>query len=195
MSEEKFYENEKVVKVDLGGDNVILLHFENFDTDIDVDQLTYIDPTNIWAELITLPRLMNKIGLLRAEVDDFYEDAKQQLRIAEAEKSEYHRSRLAIRTGEKIKYPTVSEVENAVTVDPVFINLHKRLRRKKKEAAYLDSLYWAVKEKAGKLDKLSESMNLTPQDLDKMVVEGSINKILIKKTKKLIPDLKNKPLY
>ena len=49
---------------------------------------------------------------------------------------------------------------------------------------YINSIFWAVKDKSEKLNKLSLSIH--PNDLPDSIIEGKVNDIMIKGTKKLI---------
>jgi len=177
-------ENENVLTVDLGGDKIFRLHFQDFDTDVDVEALTQIDYNNVHAELITISSLLNKIGIWKAQVENVYSDAKLDRDIYEAKQAEYYRKTLKRTEKDKIKWPTVKEVENAVTLDEVVQNRRKRVIRMRKEADYIDSLYWAIKDKAKRLDLISNKMNLTPEDFNRELVSDKINGILIKAHKK-----------
>lgn len=175
---------ENVITVDFGGDKIFKLHFQEFDTDIDIDSLTQIDYNNIYAELITISSLLNRIGIWKAEADNAYALAKLDTDIYEAKQSEYYRKSLKRTERDKVKWPTKDEVANAVTLDESVQNRRKRVLRLKKESEYIDATYWAVKDKAKKLDKISEKMQLTPADFTRELITNKINGILIKAYKK-----------
>ena len=84
----------------------------------------------------------------------------------------------------KIAKPTVQELDNAVIKDPAIQNLRKRHIRIEKEYKYIDSLYWAVKSKDDKLNKITQ--HLIPKDFEEEIIEGVINGVMIKKAKALI---------
>ena len=158
---------------------VIKLHFKEFDDHIDIDELTKIDYSNLYAELITVPALMNRVGLWKAEADNAVAESRLERDIKMAEVASLTRNNSS-------KKLTVAEVAEAVTLDPSVQNL-KRIRiRKGKEAGYLDSLYWAIKSKEQKLNRIGEKMNLSPEEFEKNLIEGTWNGILIKGRKNLI---------
>jgi hypothetical protein len=169
----------------------IQLNFEQFADAIDIDELVRIDYSNLYAELLTISVLMNKVGILKAEAENSEGFARLDRDIEIARKGEHYRKSL-VKIGEyangkdKTMYPTKDEVDNAVTLDPEVQALRRKRLRKAKESAYLDSLYWAVKSKEKKLDRIGEKMNLAPEEFEKNIQEGAWNSILIKASKKLI---------
>ncbi len=172
-------------------DKIIELVFEEFESVIDVDLLTQIDYSNIYAEFVTIPALMNKVGIWKAESENDHADAKLARDIYCADRAENLRRELKTETTDykgnpKVKYPSQSEVENAVLLDTVVQNHYKKCIRLKKEADYMDSLYWAVKSKEMKLNKLIEGMKIHPEDFQSHLIEERWNGILIKAHKKLI---------
>lgn len=172
-------------------DKIITLHFEEFDDEIDIDEWTTIDYGNLYAEMITIPALMNRVGILKSQGERSAATARLECKIAEAEKWAYYKKNLktigSYANGkEKIEWPTKDEIDAAITLDPVIINQRKRVIRFTKEAGYLDALYWAVKAKEKKLDKIVEGMKVSPEDFEKELTEGKVNGIMIKLHEKLI---------
>lgn len=169
------------------GDRTITLVFREFDDEINIDELTAIDYSNLYNELLTIPTLMNRVGILKADADNRYAQEKLSLAIYEATQEERYRKELVTRSGDKVKPATVSQLANAVTLDQGVQLRRKKLIRLAKEAAYMDSLYWAVKSKEQKLNKIGEKMPLTPEDFEREITEGVWNGILIKSKKSLVP--------
>lgn len=164
-------------------DKVVVLQLPNFEEQLDMDELTRIDYSNLYAELLTVPTLMNRVGLLKAEADNAEGESRLARDIKKAELSEHFRKVLS--DGKKGRV-TNGEVEDAVILDPAYQAAQRKRLRKGKEAQYIDSLYWSVKSKEQKLNKIGERMNLTPEDFEKNVTEGTWNGILIKSKDKLI---------
>lgn len=172
-------------------DKQINLHFDEFDENVNIDDLTRIDYSNLFAELITVPALMNRVGIWKAEADNAMEESRLARNIKAAELGEHYRKVLVTKDTyangkEKTKYPTKDEVDNAITLNPDWQKLQRIRLRKGKEAGYLDSLYWAIKSKEKKLDKIGEKMNLTPEEFERNLVEGKWNGIMIKVRENLI---------
>ena len=135
--------------------------------------------------MITIPALMNRVGILKAQAERSASQAKLESKIAEAEKwGEYKGALKTIGSyangQQKVQWATKDEIDSAVTLDPEIINQRKRVIRYDKEAGYLDALYWAVKAKEKKLDKIVEGMKMSPEDFEKELVEGRVNGIFIK---------------
>lgn len=170
---------------------IISLKFEEFDSEIDVDELCKIDYSNIYAEFVTISALMNKVGIWMAQSENDFAEAKLDRNIAIAQKANHYRENL-VREDQyangtpKTVYPTKDEVDSAVTLDPIIEKHQRRVIRLQKEASYMDSLYWAIKSKEKKLDKLIHGMNITPEGFEKELMEGKWNGIMIKLNEKLI---------
>jgi len=170
---------------------LIKLHFEEFDDEVDMDEWTTIDYSNLYAEMITIPALMNRVGILKAQAERSAAHTKLSCKIAEAEKWGHYKKELktvgAYANGApKMQWATKDEIDAAVTLDEEIINQRKRVIRYDKEAGYLDALYWAVKAKEKKLDKIVEGMRISPEDFEKELVEGKVNGIFIKIKKQAI---------
>lgn len=172
------------ITVDLGGNKIFRLHFQQWEEDINIDELTQIDYTNIYAELITIPSLLNRVGIWKAQAENAFSRSKMDSDIEEAKESESQRLKLKRTEGVKVKWPTVKEIENAVTLSEEVQKSKKKVIRRRKDADYIDALYWSVKDKAKKLDRISNNMSLSPEDFEKELISGSINGILIKAYKK-----------
>ena len=54
------------------GERDILLTSKDVIDELDMDQVTSIDPSNLYGEITTCSVLLNKIGLLKAEVESQY---------------------------------------------------------------------------------------------------------------------------
>jgi hypothetical protein len=171
------------------------LIFEEFDEEVNIDDITAIDYSNLHSEFLTISALYNRIGMWRAECESEYERSCLHRKIQEAEKGEYYRKKLT-RQGSyangspKMIYPTKDEVDNAVILDEMIQNLHRKEIRLKKHYSYMDSLFWSIKSKEKKVEKLIEGVGLTPDDFEANIVEGKWNGILIKTTKNLIAGIK-----
>lgn len=164
------------------GERQYILSHQPFNAEIDMDDLTMIHYDNLIGEIITIPTLMNRVGQLKAEVDNAVRENNLQHRVLEAKKGEFYRNKLITNSGEKIKFPTVSQVEDAVVMDEEVISSKIQCYKVTKQSEVVDSLYWAVKSKEMKLNKISEG--ITPSDFEKELLEGHINGILIKKKEK-----------
>ena len=82
------------------------------------------------------------------------------------------------------KSPTVEALNNAVTSNKAYQAMKRKLIEVTKTRDYINSAFWAVKDKSEKLNKLS--LTIQPGDISYSVLEGRVNSVLIKKTKKVI---------
>lgn len=169
---------------------MVALHFTPFDSDVDVDDLVQIHYDNLIGEILTVSALLNRVGWLKAEAQDAVRRATLDLEIEEAQGKERYRKATRYTTTDakgnaKIKNVTKDEVDNAIVLDPEYQRVRNRLLRIEKEYDYIDSLYWAVKSKDQKLNRIADS--LKPEDYEKDIVEGMVNSFMIKVHKKHLP--------
>lgn len=169
----------KVIQV---GENTYKLLFDDFDEDIDVDSLLKIDYSNIIGELVTFPVIVNRFGNLLAEAESKVAEAKLNLEVFEAKTKERLRNELAEANGGK--NPTVEALNNAVLMNKAYQTLRKQFIEVQKTRDYLNSIFWSAKDKSAKLEKLS--LTVQNGDIPDSVIEGRVNNVLIKKTKKII---------
>ena len=164
------------------GDTTYKLLFDDFDEDMDIDSLLKIDYSNIIGELITFPVIVNRFGNLLAEAESKVSETKLNLEVFEAKTKERLRVELAEANGGK--NPTVEALNDALLMNNAYQVMRKRLIEVQKTRDYINSIFWSAKDKSSKLDKLS----LTVQDseIPDSVIEGRVNNVLVKKTKKII---------
>ena len=67
------------------GDTPITLEHDNLDSTINVDDLTIIDTSNIFGEAVTISAAVNRIGLLKSEVEARMSETKLSYKIYEGE--------------------------------------------------------------------------------------------------------------
>jgi len=168
---------------------VVTLKIENFDTDIDTDDIVKIQYNNIMGEILTFPVLINRIGNLQAEIDELLSEKKFALEIKTAELDKFYRQSLQTLTtdskgNDKIKDPTENEIKSSITLDKDFQILKKAVITLQKNKQIIDSLYWSAQSKDTKLSKLTEK--LRPEEFERELLEDNINGILIKINKNLI---------
>lgn len=160
-----------------------------FDDEIEIETLLKIDYSNLIAEMITFPIIVNRFGLLLADMESAVSEAKLNLEIFEAKKKETLRQSLTEETSDSkgnLKYvkPTVDELNNAIMKDLAYQTLKKNIIKKQKERDYINSIFWAAKDKSNKLDKLS--LSVQPGDIDEKFIAKAINGIEIKFNNNLI---------
>lgn len=168
---------------------MVVLNLTQFDTDIDTDRLMFIQSHNIPGELITWPVIMNRVGNLKADMEQVVAETKMDFDIFLANWQEKKRKELTqvvkdSKGNDKIDKPTKDEVENAVLVSPEYKVKKQHLILIQRNLAYVESLYWAAKDKSDKLN--TYSAKLKPEEFEKDIVEGTINGIMIKTSAKSI---------
>jgi len=181
-------ENQEKIVVNFG-EKIVTLTLTAFDTDVDVDDMLKIDYSNVIGEVLTFPVLVNRIGILRAELENKVNEEKFDLEVYGAQLSEmFRKNKSTTQTdsggNKRVKTPTIQELENSVLLDSGYQLRKKRLFRIMKEYQFVDSLYWSAKDKSKKLDYCSASIK--PEDFENEIVSGSINGVMIKVHEKLI---------
>lgn len=167
--------------IQIGG-NTYKLIFDNFDEDVDIDSLLKIDYSNLIGELVTFPVILNRFGILLAEAESQVAETKLNMDVYEAKSKERLRIELAEQNNGKA--PTVEALNNAVVSNKAYQAMKRKYIEVVKTRDYINSIFWAVKDKSEKLNKLS--LSIQPGDLSDSVIEGRVNNVLVKKTKKVI---------
>ena len=167
--------------IQIGG-NTYKLIFDNFDEDVDIDSLLKIDYSNLIGELVTFPVILNRFGILLAEAESQVAETKLNMDVYEAKTKERLRIELAEQNNGKA--PTVEALNNAVVSNKAYQAMKRKYIEVAETRDYINSIFWAVKDKSEKLNKLS--LSIQPGDLSDSVIEGRVNNVLVKKTKKVI---------
>ena len=164
------------------GDTTYKLLFDDFDEDMDIDSLLKIDYNNIIGELVTFPVIVNRFGILLAEAESKVSESKLNLEVFEAKTKERLRNELAEANGGK--NPTVEALNNALLMNKSYQALRRQFIEIQKTRDYVNSIFWSAKDKTSKIEKLS--LTVQNGDIPDSVIEGRVNNVLIKKTKKII---------
>ena len=164
------------------GDTTYKLLFDDFDEDMDIDSLLKIDYSNIIGELVTFPVIVNRFGILLAEAESKVSESKLNLEVFEAKTKERLRNELAEANGGK--NPTVEALNNALLMNKAYQSLRRQFIEIQKTRDYVNSIFWSAKDKTSKIEKLS--LTVQNSDIPDSVIEGRVNNVLIKKTKKII---------
>jgi hypothetical protein len=174
-------------KINVGGQEITLYH-DNMDSSINVDDLTKIDVGNIYGDAVTISAAVNRIGLIKAEVEALVGETKLEYKIYEGQYKAKLRKQAAnnggfytIRIGNedvKIK-ATEKALETSFETDEGWIEKKKAFITAEKNFNSLSSLYWACQDKSRKLNTLVNGV--TPSEFVSEMIEGKINGILIQK--------------
>ena len=174
-------------KINVGGQEITLYH-DNMDSSINVDDLTKIDVGNIYGDAVTISAAVNRIGLIKAEVEALVGETKLEYKIYEGQFKAKLRKQAANNGGfytiridnddVKIK-ATEKALETSFETDERWIELKKAFITAEKNFNSLSSLYWACQDKSRKLNTLVNGV--TPSEFVSEMIEGRINGILIQK--------------
>ena len=166
---------ENLIKIPIG-DRVIVLKYQDFDTDVDLDLITQIDYSNLYGEIVTISSLMNRVGIMKADAENIYNDFKLETEIFESQRrKEIIRENLA----QGNKKPSESTLEDEINTDRQVIAMRKRLNELQRDLNYVDAIYWAVQSKDKKLSVLMKGV--TPEEFADKIVEGTVNTFYIHK--------------
>lgn len=168
------------------GKNVYEIEFEEFDDEINVDDLLTIHYENLVGEIITFPVIVNRLGLLLADAERSLAETKLNCDIFEAKIREQVRAELNSEEDRK-KAPTVDEVNTAVVQNPLYKANKMKLHEAQKTRDYAASLLFSAKDKSAKLDKLS--LSIPAGDIEEHLLQSKVNNVAkVRKRSKLIPD-------
>jgi hypothetical protein len=173
------------VVLNLKTKTVVLLVKDFGDSPVDTEELLQVDMNNILADIVTFPVLFNRISVIKAEVEDLLRERQLDFDIFVAQVRDEYRKSLVHdiddgkgKGGLKKKYPTVDEVDDALTRDPRYKVKRTALNAVKKEVDIVDALYWSAKSKDKKLEAISAKIK--PEEFESEILEGMINSVLIK---------------
>ena len=172
-------------------DKPVVLEHDNFDSIINVDDLTKIDTSNLFGEAVTISAAVNRIGLLKSEVEGLMADLKLDIKIFEST----YRSKLRKEASKSGGTYTIRVENEDVTVkitekaletcfenDETWIDLMRKFNKAEKNFNALSSLYWATQDKSRKLNGLVSGT--TPAEFVEGLIEGKVNGMLISKKRK-----------
>lgn len=171
-------------------DGVIKLQHDNFESIINVDDLTTINTSNLFGEAVTISAAVNRIGLLKSEVEGSVASLKLELKIFEGNFRNKLRKEAYKNSGSytvrienedvKVKL-TEKALESCFETEQEWIILREKLNKAEKNLGAISSLYWSTQDKSRKLQGLVSGT--TPEEFMAGVIEGKINGILISKHK------------
>lgn len=170
------------LKIGRGEDRrVVQLFHAATGEEIDLDSIMAIDYSNIYAEIVSVPTLMVNLGRLRSEAEAAQMRAKLKLKLVESELYEFHKKTLKSDTG---KAPSIPAVNAAVHGDKKFYNASMSHINATRNFNDMDAIFWSLKSKDKKIDKIMESMKLSPAEFDKEILTDTFNQVIVKLTNK-----------
>lgn len=137
------------------------IEIEDFDEDINVEKLLKIDYSELFSEILCFPTIVNRFGIMLADMENNLNEKKFNLDVFEAKLKEKKRAEMMQENGGKA--PTIDALNTAVLLDKGYQSLKKSLFQVQKERDYLNSIFWSAKSKDEKLAKLS--LTVKPDDI------------------------------
>lgn len=165
-------ENRSII-IDVNSDVQLKLKVSLFEEeeDIDIDSIIKLRLDNLAAELVTTPLLLNRFGILLAEMESKVNLSKLKLEVEE--------STIADAIREKYREENQKELSNEKTSEqtrkhPKY-KMYKTLHIKAIEQRdIINSIFWAIKAKDAKLDKLS--MTLQAGDVQEQLANSKLKR-------------------
>ena len=177
------------------GEKPLVLLFNSFEDELNIEELTKIEYSNIYGEAVTISALLSKVGIMKAEAEQHLNRTKLNLDIYEANIRKSYRSfaaqnggKVALNDGELIKL-TENGLDDLVKTDVVWQKTKNGYIDAVKQYEYMEAIFWAVNSKDKKLNNIVKAV--TPEELYEELVEGVINGMAIKKTQIKYGDSKN----
>lgn len=168
-------------EIKLSDGSTRLLFIEELDMSINMDDLTKIDYNAIQAECITIPVLLNRVGIWLADQEHITSKAKLNRDIVKARREEFHRADQMKKGGKK---PTGAQIDALVALDKEANKAILDYLEECKNEAVLKSLHEAVKDKSSHLKRLNGDTKLTPKEFENELLLNKINGVLLTKQKK-----------
>lgn len=172
------------IMVEIGTKTVVLVSPDK-DEEIELDDVTTINYSNLYGEAVTVSGLLNKVGLMKVEYEKKAKEEKlfcdvfaANLRKKLRRKAATNGGRITI-DGESFKL-TEKGLEDAILLNEQYQKNLMNLIEIESKRDKLDTLFWAVQSKDKKLNNLLPK--IVPQDFEKELIEGKINTFKIVKT-------------
>lgn len=170
------------------GDRDISITFTDFEESVDIEDICKIHYDNLYADVITMPAVLNRLGELRASAESIHLESKVEREIKEASLKKTWR-REATNNGGKFTITDEEGVMESVKLteksleENVLLDKGWQILKNNEISNYtmyqkLDSIYWAANAKNSKLNNLLPKV--IPEDWEKEIIEGTINGIKIK---------------
>jgi len=163
------------------GGSAIRLVKRNWTEEIDLDEISKIDYSNLFGEVVTISALLNRVGNLKAEMEEQVALEKLDGEVFDSQKRSEHTKRI---TSSGTKAPTIQGLEDILLEDPEVLAKRKKYIQTKKNLGLIESLYWSVKSKDDKLSKLLKAV--TPEEFEMNIFDSAINGFIIKKNKHVL---------
>lgn len=168
------------------GDKTIVLHSPDRDEDIELEEVTTINYSNLYGEAVTISALINKVGMWKAEYEKKAKEAKLYCDIFVSQlKKKYRREALRNHgqvtvDGEAVKL-TEKGLDEIILLNEEYQKAALEQIEFESKRDKLESLFWAIRSKDQKLNNLLPKV--VPKEFFQELVEGKVNSFLIHKPK------------
>lgn len=169
-------------------DRPITLQMKDFDDEVDIDMMTGIDYSNLYAEAVTVSANLNRFGILKSSAEEKLSKEKLELDIYESGLRKSFRREANMNDGkfkvgdEAIKL-TEGSLNEAIMLDKGIQVKKNNIIKYQKNVSDLDSIFWSISSKDKKLNNILKAV--TPKEFYDEIIEGAVNGFLIKKHKRL----------
>ncbi len=167
------------------GNKTIKVIYKDFEDMIDLDELTKIDYGNLYGEAVSISVLLMKLGIMRADAEQYLSEAKLDQEFFAARQRKHIR-KIASENGQKYQLQdgsyikiTENSIDEIILSDIQFQQKKKVVINAKKQYDYIDAIFWSANSKDKKLNNIIKGV--TPEELYHELVEGAINGMYIKK--------------
>lgn len=167
-------------------DKTIVLISPDVDEEIYLEDITSINHSNLYGEVVTIPALLNKIGQWKADYERKAREAKLYCDVYVSELKRQYRREAANNNGkisiddEEFKLTEKGLDELVLLNDKYQEYLMEQIEIESKRDK-LDALWWSIKSKDQKLNNLLPKV--TPKEFVSELIEGKINSFTIVKPK------------
>lgn len=166
------------------GNRTIVLISPDQDEEIDLEDITTVNYSNLYGEAVTISALLNKIGLLKADYERRAKEAKLDCDVYESELKKNYRKE-AQKNGGKVYFEetevklTEKGLEELVLLNETYQKLQLEKIDLETKRDKIDALWWAIKSKDSKLNNLLPK--ITPKEFAQEIIEEKVNSFIIKK--------------
>ena len=164
---------------------MITIEHEDFKNRINFEDLTSINPSNIFGESSTISGDVGKIGLMKAEVYAMMQEAKLEISIYESDYKKKLRAQASKNSGKYImKYEgesievklTEKALDTCFESEPDWKKLKMTHITLEKYWNDLDSMYWSAQDKSKKLNGMVATIN--PEKFKDNVAKENTNSVI-----------------
>lgn len=168
------------IAFDLEDGKTVVLYLSELE-EINLSEVTSIDYSNLMGEYLTVANFFNSAANLRTQCQEELTNLKLEFEVW------WSRKYIDIKNhySEELKRkPTIDEIEAQIKIRGDYKKQKLSINQMERNLSLLDNLYWAIKDKSGKIEQIFHK--ISPEEFSKEIMEGQVNNILIKIKKSTI---------